>query len=57
MLRFLADYCSRFPDLSKEGVAATKAIHDRYPDIRIIVLTSFKEREQVDGALKAGAMS
>jgi len=57
VLRFLADYCSRFPDLSKEGVAATKAIHDRYPDIRIIVLTSFKEREQVDGALKAGAMS
>ncbi|WP_226846751.1 response regulator [Dehalogenimonas etheniformans] len=40
-----------------DGVAATKAIHDRYPDIRIIVLTSFKEREQVDGALKAGAMS
>ena len=40
-----------------DGVAATKAIHDRWPDIRIIVLTSFKEREQVDGALKAGAMS
>jgi two-component system, NarL family, response regulator LiaR len=40
-----------------DGVTATKAIHDRWPDIRIIVLTSFKEREQVDGALKAGAMS
>jgi two-component system, NarL family, response regulator LiaR len=40
-----------------DGVAATRAIHDRFPDIRIIVLTSFKEREQVDGALKAGAMS
>ena len=40
-----------------DGVAATKAIHDRFPDIRIIILTSFKEREQVDGALKAGAMS
>jgi two-component system, NarL family, response regulator LiaR len=40
-----------------DGVSATKAIHDRWPEIRIIVLTSFKEREQVDGALKAGAMS
>ena len=40
-----------------DGVAATKAIHDRFPDIRIIILTSFKEREQVDGALKAGAMA
>ncbi len=40
-----------------DGVAATKAIHDRWPDIRIIILTSFKEKEQVDGALKAGAMS
>ena len=40
-----------------DGVAATKAIHDRFPETRIIILTSFKEREQVDGALKAGAMS
>jgi NarL family two-component system response regulator LiaR len=40
-----------------DGVAATKAIHERWPEIKIIVLTSFKEREQVDGALKAGAMS
>ena len=40
-----------------DGVAATKAIHDRFPDIRIIILTSFKERDQVDGARKAGAMS
>jgi two-component system, NarL family, response regulator LiaR len=40
-----------------DGVSATRAIHDRWPEIRIIVLTSFKEREQVDGALKAGAMS
>lgn len=40
-----------------DGVAATKAIHEKLPDIRIIILTSFKEKDMVDGALKAGAMS
>ena len=40
-----------------DGVAATRAIHGRWPEIRIIVLTSFKDKEFVDGALKAGAMS
>ncbi|MGI2336000.1 MAG: response regulator [Dehalogenimonas sp.] len=40
-----------------DGVAATKALTERCPDTRIIILTSFKEKEQVDGALKAGALS
>lgn len=40
-----------------DGVAATEAIHKRWPQIRIIALTSFKEKEYVEGALKAGAMS
>jgi len=40
-----------------DGVSATRLIHERCPASRIIILTSFKEREQVDGALKAGAMS
>jgi NarL family two-component system response regulator LiaR len=40
-----------------DGVAATRAIHERWPDIKIIILTSFKEKDMVDGALKAGAMS
>jgi len=40
-----------------DGVAATRTIHERWPEVRIIILTSFKEREQVDGALEAGAMS
>jgi NarL family two-component system response regulator LiaR len=40
-----------------DGVAATKAIHDRWPDIRIIALTSFGDKELVEGVLKAGAMS
>jgi NarL family two-component system response regulator LiaR len=38
-----------------DGVAATEAIHQRWPDVRIIALTSFKEKEYVEGALKAGA--
>lgn len=40
-----------------DGVAATKAIRERCPQARVIALTSFKEKEYVEGALKAGAMS
>ncbi|MBN1188927.1 MAG: response regulator transcription factor [Dehalococcoidales bacterium] len=40
-----------------DGVTATATIHQRWPDIHIIALTSFKEKEMVEGALKAGAMS
>jgi NarL family two-component system response regulator LiaR len=39
-----------------DGVTATRSIHNSMPDIRIIALTSFGERELVEGALKAGAM-
>ncbi len=38
-----------------DGTAATRAILERWPQIRILALTSFKERELVEGALKAGA--
>ncbi len=38
-----------------DGVTATRAIHDSQPEIKIIALTSFGERELVEGALKAGA--
>ncbi len=38
-----------------DGVAATKAIKQRWPQIQVIALTSFKEKEYVEGALKAGA--
>jgi len=38
-----------------DGVTATGIIHESQPDIRIIALTSFEERELVEGALKAGA--
>jgi NarL family two-component system response regulator LiaR len=38
-----------------DGVAATQVIHERWPEVRIIALTSFKEKEYVEGVLKAGA--
>jgi two-component system, NarL family, response regulator LiaR len=38
-----------------DGVAATRAIKARWPRIQVIALTSFKEKEYVEGALKAGA--
>ena len=38
-----------------DGVAATKMIKEKWPDVKVIVLTSFKEKEYVEGALKAGA--
>ena len=38
-----------------ERVTAIKTIKNRWPQIQIIALTSFKEKEYVEGALKAGA--
>ena len=38
-----------------DGVTATKTIKERWPRIQVIALTSFKEKEYVEGALKAGA--
>jgi two-component system, NarL family, response regulator LiaR len=40
-----------------DGVAATAAIKKQWPRTNIIALTSFKEKEMVEGALKAGALS
>jgi NarL family two-component system response regulator LiaR len=37
------------------GVAATRAIHQRWPQVRVIALTSFNDRELVRDALAAGA--
>jgi NarL family two-component system response regulator LiaR len=39
-----------------EGAAATRAIRDKHPEIQVIVLTSFKEDNLVEDALKAGAI-
>jgi NarL family two-component system response regulator LiaR len=38
-----------------DGVTATRIIKERWPGIQVIALTSFKEKEYVEGALKAGA--
>jgi NarL family two-component system response regulator LiaR len=39
-----------------DGVAATRQIHEKYPAVRVIALTSFQEDTLVQGALEAGAM-
>ena len=38
------------------GVAATRIIHQRWPLIQVIALTSFQEKELVQDALQAGAI-
>jgi NarL family two-component system response regulator LiaR len=40
-----------------DGAAATRAIRERWPHVQVIALTSFQEKELVQGALKAGAIS
>ena len=39
-----------------DGVATTRAIHQQFPQIKVIALTSFKEGELVQNALEAGAI-
>jgi len=43
------------PELS--GVAATRIIHKRWPEVQVIALTSFQEKELVREAFQAGATS
>ena len=38
------------------GVAATRKIKEKYPDVKVIALTSFQEDDLVQGALQAGAI-
>jgi NarL family two-component system response regulator LiaR len=38
-----------------DGATATQAIRERYPQVQVIALTSFKERDLVQRALQAGA--
>lgn len=38
------------------GVAATRVIHQRWPQVRVIALTSFQQKEMVQDALQAGAI-
>ena len=39
-----------------DGATATRMIREKCPEIQVIVLTSFKEQELVQGALQAGAI-
>ncbi len=39
-----------------DGVAATREIHQKYPQVKVIALTSFSEQNMVQGALQAGAV-
>lgn len=39
-----------------DGATATKLIKEKHPSIQILALTSYKEKEQVQSALQAGAI-
>lgn len=39
-----------------DGIAATKLIRDRFPNIQVIILSSFYDKELVQGAMEAGAI-
>lgn len=39
-----------------DGAQATKEIREHYPDVQVIVLTSFKEDDLIERALQAGAI-
>jgi NarL family two-component system response regulator LiaR len=39
-----------------DGATATRMMRDKCPEIQVIALTSFKEQDLVQGALKAGAI-
>ena len=41
---------------SMDGATATGLIREKCPNIQVIALTSFKEKELVEGALQAGAI-
>jgi len=40
-----------------DGIAATRAIRERWPEVQIIALTSFQDQARVQEALQAGALS
>jgi NarL family two-component system response regulator LiaR len=60
------ELCERFqPDVilmdlvmpEMDGVTATRIIRERWPQVQVIALTSFQEKELVQDALEAGAIS
>jgi NarL family two-component system response regulator LiaR len=43
------------PDM--DGVAATRALRERFPAVKVIALTSFPEEQLIQSVLEAGALS
>ncbi len=39
-----------------DGIAATRAICEQFPDVQVLALTSFKENERIQNVLEAGAI-
>jgi NarL family two-component system response regulator LiaR len=39
-----------------DGITATREIHQKHPNVKVIVLTSFHDQNMVQGALQAGAI-
>ncbi len=39
-----------------DGITATREIHQKFPGVKVIALTSFTEQNMVQGALQAGAI-
>src|SRR5947209_11486353 len=44
----------RMPRL--DGIAATRAIVERWPEVRVVILTTFDDRELIQAGLQAGAL-
>lgn len=44
----------RMPRL--DGIATTRAIKERWPEIRVIILTTFDDRDLIQAGLQAGAL-
>jgi DNA-binding NarL/FixJ family response regulator len=43
----------RMPDL--DGISATREVLDAFPDVRVVILTTFEQDDYIFGALSAGA--
>ena len=43
----------RMPDL--DGISATRELLDAYPELRVVILTTFEQDDYIFGALSAGA--
>jgi two-component system, NarL family, response regulator LiaR len=39
-----------------DGITATREIHQKHPNVKVIVLTSFHDQNMVQGAIQAGAI-